>query len=259
MGVNLLTDGIIVLFVLGACWASDAREITTSGLSSRETVISDGSVVQINYPDSEGEVKALQVISTNVNKCVFLCEAFVSMALKYLKQSKTLIEIFDTVRKSCSQMGSYEQQCTTMVDRFGSQLIMEIGTMQPGFLCGKFNFSEHSTLMTSSLRSLDQYSLVSLDGCQICHGVVADAIVQLKNPDTMAAIIRGIQLACYVTENFYGMCQSLVSKLVPRALLKAEKFLESRDLCATFHVCDSPSANSPQPIIAKPPMAMITV
>ena len=67
-------------------------------------------VLQINYPDSEGEVKALQVISTNANKCVFLCEAFVAMVLKYLKQSKTPIEMFNTVRKSCSQMGSYEQQ-----------------------------------------------------------------------------------------------------------------------------------------------------
>ena len=56
--------------------------------------------------------------------------------------------------------------------------------MQPGFLCGKFNFSEHNTLMTSSLQSLDQYSLYSLDWCKICHVVVAEAVVQLKDPET---------------------------------------------------------------------------
>ncbi|GFY83832.1 hypothetical protein Acr_03g0006060 [Actinidia rufa] len=226
MGV---TAGVFVLFVLGTCWTSDAREIMTSGLSGRETLTSDGS-------------------------------AFVSMALKYLKQSKTPLEMFNTIRESCSQMGSYKQQCTTMVDDFGSQLMMGIATMQPGFLCGKFNFSEHNTLMTSSLRSLDQSSLVSLDWCQICHGVVAEVIVQLKDPDTRAAIIQGMQSACNFARNYAGMCHALVSGIGPLALLEVEKFLESRDLCTTFRVCNSTSASSPQPsVIAKPPMAMVSV
>ncbi|XP_057467274.1 uncharacterized protein LOC130756716 [Actinidia eriantha] len=260
MGGSRVTDGIFLLFVLGACWASNAGEITTSGLSSSVTVASDGSVLQINYPDSEGEVKAFQVISTNANKCVFLCEAFVSIILKYLKQSTTPIEMFDIVRKSCSQMGSFEQQCTTMVDRFGSQLIMEIGTMQPGFLCGKFNFSEHNTLMTSSLQSLDQYSLYSLDWCNLCHFVIAEVVVQLKDPDTRAAIIQGLSSACYFAMEYAGMCQALVSGIGPVALLELERFLESGDLCTTFRVCKLTSASSPQPpVVAKPPVAMISV
>ncbi|GFY82460.1 hypothetical protein Acr_02g0007000 [Actinidia rufa] len=254
MGGSPVTDGIFVLFVLGACWASDAKEITTSGLSSSVTVASDVILLVIYskaypavfsihsfadklYPDSEGEVKALQVISTNANKCVFLCEAFVAIILKYLKQSTTPIEMFNAVRKSCSQMGSFEQQCTTMVDRFGSQLIIEIGTMQPGFLCGKFNFSEHNTLMTSSLRSLDQYSLYSLDWCKLCHFVIAEVVVQLKDPDTRAAIIQGLSSACYFAMEYAGMCQALVSGLGPVALLELERFLESGDLCTTFRVC----------------------
>ncbi|CAL5416221.1 unnamed protein product [Camellia sinensis] len=44
IGTMVATVGLFVLFVLGTSWACDARELTTTELSSTETAISDVSV-----------------------------------------------------------------------------------------------------------------------------------------------------------------------------------------------------------------------
>ncbi|THG07399.1 hypothetical protein TEA_004839 [Camellia sinensis var. sinensis] len=77
-GTMVATVGLFILFVLGTSWACDARELTTTELSGRETVISD---VSVQLEIIELLLKACDAVENYVKKCktlVFEYGPFVS-------------------------------------------------------------------------------------------------------------------------------------------------------------------------------------
>ncbi|CAL5328403.1 unnamed protein product [Camellia sinensis] len=103
------TVGLFVLFVLGTSWACDAKELTTTELSSGETVISDVSVLQINHQESEGIIKASEEVGRNENVCT-LCEEFTAKAIEYLEDNKTQTVIIDILHNTCARLIPFEQK-----------------------------------------------------------------------------------------------------------------------------------------------------
>ncbi|CAL5413123.1 unnamed protein product [Camellia sinensis] len=101
--------GLFVLFILGTSWACDARELTTTELSSRETMIVDVSVLQINHQESEGIIKASEEVGRNENVCT-LCEEFAAKAIEYLEDNKTQTEIIDILHNTCARLIPFEQK-----------------------------------------------------------------------------------------------------------------------------------------------------
>ncbi|XVF29685.1 hypothetical protein REPUB_Repub15cG0143500 [Reevesia pubescens] len=212
--------GLLFLFVLGAGWACDARQ-----LEDAEVVISHASVVQINQ-GQDGEV--LETVSRNDNVCT-LCEEFAIEAIDFLSQNKTQTEIVDLLHKSCSRIPSFELQCITLVDYYVPLFFVEISLIQPEDFCQKVNICQKVALISSQIRE---------DSCDVCHRAVSDILIKLKDPDTQLEIIELLLKACNSVQNYVKKCKKMVFEYGPLILANAEKFLETTDVCTILHACN---------------------
>ncbi|XP_044472923.1 prosaposin-like isoform X2 [Mangifera indica] len=188
--------GLLFLFLLGASWASGARELGYS-----EFV-----VVQIS---KQGQVEGGALENDNV--CT-LCEEFVAKAVDYLVENKTQTEIVDMLHMSCSRLGSFKQQCITLVDYYAPLFFLEVSTVQPSEFCKTVNLCQQMAIFSSQLRE---------DSCGLCHQAVSEVLVKLKDPDTQ--------------------CKKMVFEYGPVILTNAEQFLETTDVCTVLHACSLPS------------------
>ncbi|KAG5552842.1 hypothetical protein RHGRI_010823 [Rhododendron griersonianum] len=268
-GTMGVTVGLVVLFIYGGSWVCDARELMSSSLSSRETMIYEVSanclfvgiayfvlttgpwatrtvahlllkdipalVLQMSHNDSEGEVKALEV-GGNENVCT-MCEEFAAEAIKYLVENKTQLEIIDILHKTCSQLVPLEQQCITLVDYYVPFLFQEIGSVQPGEFCQTVNLCEPRVVTSVPL---------SEDKCEICEYAVEEVLLKLKDPDTQLDILELLLKACDAVESYVKKCKTMVLEYGPLILSNAEEFLETVDICTVIHACDLPYAGSEQ-------------
>ncbi|CAL5337934.1 unnamed protein product [Camellia sinensis] len=177
-----------------SCWACDARELTTTELSSRETVISDVSVLQINHQESEGTIKASEEVGRNENVCT-LCEEFAAKAIEYLEDNKTQTEMIDILHNTCARLIPIEQK---------------IELLQPEDFCQTFYLCEQRVLASQSLAE---------DKCEIFHLAISEVIVKLKDPDTQSLLSKssreslGVNLKndIVIIDEAYNLADSLVS------------------------------------------------
>ncbi|KAK9290780.1 hypothetical protein L1049_008958 [Liquidambar formosana] len=227
-GIMDLRVRLLLLFVLGATWACNARQLATSDMSSKNLVTSDFSVLQVIYQEQEKEVQASEV-GRNENVCT-LCEEFTAQAVDYLSENKTQTEIIGLLHTSCSKLRSFKQQCITLVDYYAPLFFLEMSTIQPEDFCRKVNLCEKTTTTSPALYE---------DSCGFCHKAVAEFLVKLEDPDTQLEIIELLLKACDAMENYVKKCKRMVFEYGPLILANAEKFLETTDICTTFHACNS--------------------
>ncbi|XP_058110548.1 uncharacterized protein LOC131253534 [Magnolia sinica] len=219
MGVRV---GLLFLLVLGiGCMYTDARSL----------VISDSSVVQINYEDLNTESKIPGPLAKNEKLCT-LCEQFTSQAVEYLNENKTQTEIINGLHLACSKLHSLHQQCVTLVDYYAPLFFSEIATIQPENFCKKVNLCEDMAVFLPQ-----QFQ----DSCTVCHNAVAEVLMKLKDPDTQLEIIELLLKACGKVESYVKECKKLVFEYGPLILINAEQFLEDRDVCVAIHVCKKSS------------------
>ncbi|KAJ7961111.1 Saposin B domain-containing protein [Quillaja saponaria] len=132
--------GLVFLFVLGAPWACDARQLENPNLSSGDTAKYDTLAMKINYQEHGLKVRNSEA-SCNENVCT-LCEEFTSLALGCLNENKTQTEIMNILYHSCSNLHSFKQQCITLVDYYASLFFIEVSSIQPGEFCSKVNLCQ---------------------------------------------------------------------------------------------------------------------
>jgi len=227
-----LTVGLLVLLILGASWVCDARELTSSSLSS---MIYDVSALQINYLEFEGKIKASED-GENKDVCT-TCQELAAEAIKYLMENKTQIEIVDILHETCSRLVPLEQQCITMVDYYVSFLLQEIGSVQPGEFCQTVDLCEQRVVT---------YLPLSEDKCEMCKLVVEEVLLKLKDPDAQLDILELLLKACDAVESYLKKCKTMVLEYGPLFFSNVEEFLETVDICAVIHACDLPYAGSKQ-------------
>ncbi|XP_044472921.1 prosaposin-like isoform X1 [Mangifera indica] len=208
--------GLLFLFLLGASWASGARELGYS-----EFV-----VVQIS---KQGQVEGGALENDNV--CT-LCEEFVAKAVDYLVENKTQTEIVDMLHMSCSRLGSFKQQCITLVDYYAPLFFLEVSTVQPSEFCKTVNLCQQMAIFSSQLRE---------DSCGLCHQAVSEVLVKLKDPDTQLDILELLLKGCDSIQNYVKECKKMVFEYGPVILTNAEQFLETTDVCTVLHACSLPS------------------
>ncbi|CAL5381250.1 unnamed protein product [Camellia sinensis] len=99
-GTMVATVGLFVLFVLGTSWACDARELTTTELSSRETVIFDVSAYHCNLGGN------LSLVVPLWKHCIkpVLRAAFEPLVKFLNEESQRLFETDDAVAQWCRDM-----------------------------------------------------------------------------------------------------------------------------------------------------------
>ncbi|CAK9144490.1 unnamed protein product [Ilex paraguariensis] len=228
--------GLLFLFVVGASWACNARELGRSDLFAEETRIPTVSVLRLNRQESVEEVLAAAKNGRNEEVCT-MCEEFVGDALNYLAENKTQTEITHILHKSCSKLLSFKQECITLVDYYAPLFFLEVSSIQPGDFCRKVNLCGQTVSFSQRL---------SEDSCGICHHAVEEALLKLKDPDTQLEIIEVLLKACNAVESYVKKCKRMVFEYGPVILINAEQFLESNDICTILQACDSPTASSKQ-------------
>lgn len=208
------TRVLLVLVMLCSCWRCNARDLT--GLQSNDKV-------------SEGEAQHVQVLTKNENLCT-LCEEFTSEALEYLLLNKTQKEIISILHKSCSKIPSFKQQCIVLVDYYAPLFFLEVSSINAGDFCRKVNLCEEGISMSVDLPK---------DKCDLCHTVVSEALLKLKDPDTELEIVELLLKACNSIGKNVTKCKKLVFEYAPIILINAEQFLEANDMCTILHACDA--------------------
>lgn len=215
--------GLLFLFLLGACWACDARQLGEPELS----------VLQVSKREQDKESQPVEKLARNKNLCT-ACEEFAAKAVDYFAENKTQTEIINLLHLSCSHLHSFKEQCFSLVDYYAPLFFLEISTVQPVDFCQKFNLCRRMAIFSSQLRE---------DSCELCHRTVSEVLTKLKDPDTQLEIIEVLLKACNSVDKFAKKCKKLVFEYGPLILANTEQFLETTDICTILHACKSSIAN----------------
>ncbi|KAL5550654.1 hypothetical protein UlMin_000830 [Ulmus minor] len=216
---------LLVLFVLGANWLCDARQLSNPYVSE----------MQITYDTQEVEIIPTVKEGSRNDKLCTLCEEYAAQALEYISQNKTQTEIIEILHQTCSQLHAYKQQCFTLVDYYAPLFFSEISNIQAGDFCRKVNLCQQVVMISSQLRE---------DSCGLCHRAVSEVLVKLKDPDTQLEIIEILLKACDSMKDYEKKCKRLVFQYGPLILVNAEQFLEKTDICVALHACNSTTISS---------------
>ncbi|PIN15746.1 Prosaposin [Handroanthus impetiginosus] len=208
------TRVVLFLFIVSSCWCCNARDLA---------------VLQTHDKLSEGEGQPVEAVRKNENLCT-LCEEFAAEALNYLSKNKTQTEIISILHKSCSKIPSFKQQCIILVDYYAPLFFLEVSSINAEDFCRKVDLCQERVSISQHL---------STDKCDICHNVVTEALLKLKDPDTELEIIEALLKACDKIEKTVKKCKRLVFEYAPIILVNAEQFLETNDVCAILHACDT--------------------
>ncbi|XP_039846362.1 proactivator polypeptide-like 1 isoform X2 [Panicum virgatum] len=156
-----------------------------------------------------------------------LCERYSTEALLYLKQNETQTEILSILHHECASLAPLKQQCITLVDYYVPLFFLEVSMLTPEKFC------ESVHLCTNGMK----ISLPTREGiCGLCHHVLVEALVMLKDPNTQLEVIDLLLNTCSKAQN-YEQCKHLVLKYIPLVLVKGQKFLETTDVCTVIHAC----------------------
>ncbi|CAJ1948440.1 unnamed protein product [Sphenostylis stenocarpa] len=196
--------GLLFLFLLGAAWACDSRELGNSGEVNRKSDVCE------------------------------LCEEYTAEALNYLNDKENQREIIDSLHNKCYQMLSFEQQCIELVDYYALRFFSEIASVLPRELCKQAHLCQSANIS----------SQVQGNTCESCKDTVSVILVKLNDPDTKLEIIEALLKACNSMDKLAKKCKRMVFQYGPVMILKAEKFLQTTDVCTTVHVCPASTAVS---------------
>ncbi|XP_018676610.2 uncharacterized protein LOC103971073 isoform X4 [Musa acuminata AAA Group] len=165
------------------------------------------------------------------DKLCTLCESFVAQATQYIGENKTQTEIIEMLHQACSNVDPFEEQCVMLVDFYASLFFAEISKMHPEVFCTKFNLCEE--MVSVNLPKNDDSWL----SCSLCHDVVANVLVKLKDPDIQFEVIKMLLEGCNGVQHHVNECKKLVLHYGPLILENGENFLEITDVCAAIHSC----------------------
>ncbi|KAL8141031.1 hypothetical protein V2J09_007052, partial [Rumex salicifolius] len=167
-----------------------------------------------------------------------LCEEYSSLALDYLTENKTQMEIIEALHDACSELHTLKEQCNTMADYYTSLFFEQISSVQPDEFCEKVSLCETEKIVVS--RSVKENS------CDACHHAVEEIILKLKDPETKFDVVEILLRGCNAVEDHWKKvkkCKVMVHKYAPIMLANVEKYLEKNDICSAFHGC-SPAVDS---------------
>lgn len=224
----------LCLFILGSCWCCTAREFAARNPLITET--EEVSVLQIKNLEEETQVQPLEEVNGNEQLCT-LCEEYTTKALNYMVNNKTQTEIIDLLHKSCLKMRFYKKECGILLDYYAPIFFLEINKIRPDDFCQKFGLCEEAVTISQVL---------SGKSCDLCHQVVTEAKLKLKDPDTQLEILELLLKACGAIKPYAKKCKKLVFEFAPVILVNTEQFLEQNDICAILHACE-PAVDKEQP------------
>lgn len=216
-----------MLLLISTCWYSNARDLL--GLTGQSKIVS---ALELSEKLPEREILHVEEINKNDQLCG-LCEEFAAEAINYLSENKTQTEIISILHKSCSKIPSFKQQCIVLVDYYAPLFFLEASTIQAEEFCRKVALCQDVT-------ALRRHSEIE---CNLCHDVLTEALLKLKDPNTELEVVQVLLKACNSIGKSAKKCKKLVFEYAPLILVNAEQFLEANDLCTILHAC-APAAQA---------------
>ncbi|XP_048561996.1 proactivator polypeptide-like 1 [Triticum urartu] len=181
-------------------------------------------LTQENFPPAS---RGSGLTSANGKLCV-LCEQYSTEALVYLRQNETQTEILSVLHHTCANLGPLRQQCITLVDYYIPAFFLEVSVVKPEELCESAHLCPKGAATLSSTRG---------DACGLCHHVLVEVLMMLKDPNTKLEIVGLLFKTCSKAKNYEPQCKRLVLDYIPLILLKTQEFLETTDICFATHAC----------------------
>jgi len=167
-------------------------------------------------------------LTAAIGKLCQLCERYSTEALLYLKQNETQTEILSILHHECASLAPLKQQCITLVDYYVPLFFLEVSMITPEKFCESVHLCKNGM----------KISLPTQEGtCSLCHHVLVEALVMLKDPNTQLEVIDLLLKPCSKAQNYEQQCKHLVLKYIPLILVKGQKFLETTDVCTAIHAC----------------------
>lgn len=170
-----------------------------------------------------------QGLTAASGKLCQLCEHYSTEALNYLKQNETQTEILNILHHECASLGPLKQQCITLVDYYVPLFFLEISMVNPEKFCESMHLCKKGM----------KISLPTQGICGLCHHVLVEVLVMLKDPNTQLEAIDLLTKTCSKAHKYEQQCKRLVLKYIPLILVKGQKFLETTDVCSAIHACNA--------------------
>ncbi|XP_006643789.1 proactivator polypeptide-like 1 [Oryza brachyantha] len=183
-----------------------------------------GVLAQKSFPLAN---KRAGLTSANGKLCQ-LCEQYSTEALFYLQQNETQTEILSILHHACANVGPLKQQCITLVDYYIPLFFLEVSVVQPEKFCESVHLCRKGTMLNLPTRG---------DICGLCHHVLVEVLIMLKDPDMQLEIVDILLKACGKADNYVQQCKKMVLEYIPLILVKSQKFLETTDVCSEIHAC----------------------
>ncbi|XP_075513128.1 uncharacterized protein LOC142548604 isoform X3 [Primulina tabacum] len=228
---------LLFLFTVNSVWCCNARDLTSAVFNEMVSVNTNSdllSAVQQSHNKLSGrEAQHMKEVMKNETLCS-LCEEYSTDAVCYLSENKTQTEIIDILHKICARIPTFSKQCIALVDYYAPLFFIEVSSIEPAAFCQKFGVCEVAI-------SFPQY-LSKNNKCDVCHNMVIEALLKLKDPDTELEVVEVLLKACNSIKNDVKKCKRLVFEYAPIVLVNVEKFLETNDVCTILHACDEVGA-----------------
>ncbi|KAL5220192.1 hypothetical protein ABZP36_024905 [Zizania latifolia] len=183
--------------------------------------------------------KETRLASANGKLCQ-LCEQYSNEALLYLQQNETQTEILSILHRGCANLAPLKQQCITLVDYYIPLFFLEVSVVKPEELCESVHLCRKGTMLRLPTQ---------IDTCGLCHHIVVEVLIMLRDPDTQLEIVELLLKTCSKAENYAQQCKKMVLEYIPLIVVKSQKFLETTDVCSAIHACKTGTQASAETII----------
>ncbi|XP_074576008.1 uncharacterized protein LOC141832400 isoform X2 [Curcuma longa] len=188
----------------------------------------NGVVFNDLFLQKDNAVESQSHVRRNQKFCT-LCVDYASQALYYIGNNETQNEIFSRLHKVCSRFHFSEKECISLVDQYMSFVFLEVSTITPEQLCKKVNLCGEETGLLKLLKQDDT--------CNLCHLIVVQTLIKLKDPDTQLDVADILLKICRSLGNHGPQCQKLVFKFLPQILIDVQTYLETTDICTSIRIC----------------------
>ncbi|XP_065054357.1 prosaposin-like [Rhopilema esculentum] len=172
-----------------------------------------------------------KVESKKVGTYCDTCKVVVGYVDSLMKDKKTEAEIVSLVEQLCSYLGTYKEECDSLVAAYLPEIMQLLSQeLSPDFVCKSLGMCGNATKIQKKEKvNGGQY-------CQICE-VVVSYVENLLNNNTEAEIVQLVDQLCSYLGSYKDECNALVKAYVPQIIELLKKELTPALVCKELGLC----------------------
>eukprot|EP00112_Aurelia_sp_Birch-Aquarium-sp1_P011181 Seg2355.4 transcript_id=Seg2355.4/GoldUCD/mRNA.D3Y31 product=Prosaposin protein_id=Seg2355.4/GoldUCD/D3Y31 len=165
-----------------------------------------------------------------------LCTFAVQYVDSYLKNKKTQAEITTEMKKVCSFLGTYKDECNALISAYLPLMIEYLTTMTPDQICKKLSLCTENTKPLVVEKHLES-KVKGGAYCATCKTLVTYVDNLVKDAKTEAEIVTLAEQLCSYLGTYKAECDSLVAAYLPEILKLLAQELSPELVCTELGLC----------------------